>query len=460
MAGIGFKLQKILSNESYSNLLQGYFYSAVVSSGPVLFTIFSLTILGVISSSKVSHHELQVFRTLVVYIYGTSLVISSPFQMVLTRYMADRIFIKDYSALVPSFVGVSILSTVVHAVIGYIAVKALNFDFGTSVATVALFANVGIIWIAMITISASKDFVWIVKSFMYGSILSLVAGYLLGTRFQLMGLVMGFCLGQILIVIMLSVQIFTEFEYRNRLEFYFLEYFKKYTALAFIATLFNIGIWGDKVVFWFTRETSQQVHSFLRASYVYDVPIFLSYLFIVPALAMFTIQVETSFYIHYKKYFLSILNRHPYSSLIERQNNIINDLKLSMGRILVLQGTISVVGIFLSEKIYNYIGISSINLGVFQIAILAVFLLALLQILLIITLYFDYRTDALILSGTFALTNILFTIVSIWMGFSYYGYGILFSCLTSLVVGFVLFNYRLRSLIYYTFINQKIIVND
>ena len=91
---------------------------------------------------------------------------------------------------------------------------------------------------------------------------------------------------------------------------------------------------------------------------------------------------------------------------------------------------------------------------------MAVFLLALLQILLIITLYFDYRTDALILSGTFALTNILFTIVSIWMGFSYYGYGILFSCLTSLVVGFVLFNYRLRSLIYYTFINQKIIVND
>ena len=457
MAGIGFRLEKILSKDSYTHLLQGYAYSAIVSAGPLLFTIFSIAILGIISMAHISVHDIITFRTLVVYIYGISLITSSPAQMIITRYMADRIFLEDYKAIVPSFIGVIIISIILHAIIGYIGIQFLDLGFGVEVTAVVLFINVGTLWIAMIVLSAAKEFTKIVRSFAYTSVLGVVTGYFLGKYLGLIGLVVGFTLGHCLLVILLTVQIFNEFEYRKRIEFYFLEYFKKYAALGFISLLYNIGIWSDKFIFWFSPETSVEVHSFLRAAPVYDAPVFLAYLLIVPTLAMFTIKIETSFYYHYKKYFLAILNKHPYYAIEERRKNIVSDLKLSLGRLIVMQGTITLAALLFAPKIYTYLKLSSMNLGIFHIVILATFLQALLHVLLIIMLYFDFRTDALIMSASFAVSNILLTLLSIHMGFSYYGYGYFGACLTALTVGFALFNYRLRSLNYYTFVGQKIV---
>lgn len=460
MAGIGFRLEKILSKNSYINLLEGYAYSAIVSAGPMLCTIFSVAVLNIIAMGSLNQNEATIFRTLIVYVYAFSLITSSPFQMVITRYMADRIFLKDYQAIIPSFVGITIISTIINAGIGYVAVQYLGVDIATAITAVVLFVIIGIIWIAMIALSAAKEFLHIIRSFFIGSLVSIGAGYWLGTYYGLIGLLSGFTIGQTLLAILLLVQLFTEFSYRNRVEFYFLEYFRKYTSLAFIAAFYNIGIWADKFTFWFTAETGERVHKFLFCSPVYDTPLFLAYLFIVPSLAMFTIRIETSFYMHYRKYFLSILNKHPFSSLQERQQNIINDLKLSIGRMIVLQGTITILGVFLAPKIYNYLGMSSINLGVFQIAIVATFMQALLQTLLIMMLYFDFRTDALLMSMLFAVSNTLFSMKSIEMGFSYYGYGYFLSCFVTLFFGFLLFNYRLKNLLFYTFTSQKIIIHE
>ncbi|MFH1653651.1 MAG: exopolysaccharide Pel transporter PelG [Pseudomonadota bacterium] len=459
MAGIGFRLEKILSRNSYLNLLEGYAYSAVVSAGPVLFTIFSILILTILSYGKMDPYDVTVFRTLVVYIYGFSLILSSFSQMVLTRYIADRIFVKDFKALIPAFVGLLCMSILLHAIVGVTGSLFLDLGFGIEITAIVLFITIGISWIAMILLSGAKEYIRIVHSFMVGSILSIFAGFFLGKYFGLLGLLSGFTVGQVTLVILLVVQVFTEFDFRKRIEFYFFQYFRKYTALAFIATFYNIGVWGDKFVFWFSPETRDYVHGFLYASPSYDVPVFLAYLFIVPSLAMVTIRVETSFYIHYKKYFLSILNKHPYVSLDERRKNILKDLYLSLGRMLVFQGTITLIGIVFSNSIYERVGMSAMGLAIFQVVILATFLQSLLLPLLLMMLYFDFRLDALIMSAIFAITNIVLSRLSIELGYSYYGYGYLGSCFLALLTGFILFNYRLKHLLFYTFVSQRIIVH-
>jgi uncharacterized membrane protein len=460
MAGIGFKLEKILSKNSYLSLFEGYVFSSIVSAGPLLMTIASIGLLSLISLGSIDPADVMVFRMIVVYIYGASLISSSCAQMIITRYMADRIFLKDFRSLAPAFVGVMLLSIVLHAVIGCIAAPYLELNFATSATAVVLFICIGIIWIAMIALSAAKEFVRIAKSFFFGMALSVAAGYFLGKHYGVLGLTAGFTVGQVLLVILLVLQIFSEFDYRNRVEFYFLSYFKKFTSLAFIATLYNIAVWADKFIFWFSPETGQTISGFLHASYIYDAPVFLAYLFIVPSLAMFTIRIETSFYVAYKKYFLSILENHPRASVDERRENILDVLKLSLGRMIVFQGTITVVGLVASASIYDYLGLSAINLGIFQITILSTFILALLQSLLILMLYFDYRMDALVMSSLFAATNIVFTLISIRLGFSYYGFGFFASCFVSLIAGFILFNYRLRKLLFHTFVSQKIVVRE
>jgi uncharacterized membrane protein len=460
MAGIGFKLEKILSKNSYLNLLEGYLYSTMVSAGPIIATIFSIGVITFIAMGEINRIDIVIFRTLVVYIYAISLIISSSSQMIITRYMADRIFLKDYEALVPAYAGITIFSIFLYLVIGIIGCRFIDLDLSSEIIAVVLLTTVGIIWIAMIALSAAKEFQRIARSFMYGAIVSVSAAYYLGIYLGILGLLTGFTAGMILLAVLLSVQIFNEFPYRHKLEFYFLSYFKQFPELAFIATFFNIGVWADKFVFWASPATRDHIHASLYASYIYDVPVFLAYLFIIPSLAMFTIRIETSFYVAYKKYYMSILNNHPFFSLEERRKNIVDVLKLSLGRMIAFQGTITIIGLIAAPAIYEWLGMSAINLGIFQISILSTFLLSLMLALLILMLYFDYRLDALFMSACFAVTNTAFSLISIKLGFSYYGFGYFFSTLVSLIVGFLLFNYRLYSLHYYTFVRQRVVVHE
>lgn len=457
MAGIGFRLEKILSRNTYASLIEAYGYAGVVSAGPLLCTIVTIAALMLIMPSVMVWEELLIFRTLVVYIYGASLITTSVVQMIITRFMSDRIFIGDYRAIVPAFVGAILPSLVCHAVVGAVAVWFLHLGLAASVTAVVLFLAIGVIWIAMIVLSAAKEFAWITRSFAAGSLVSVGAGYLLGKSLGLVGLLSGFTVGQVLLVSLLLAQVFAEFEYRRRVEFLFLSYFRDYASLIFIATLYNIGIWVDKVLFWFSPGTGDQIHAYLRASSIYDVPVFVAYLLIVPSLAMFTVRIETDFYVHYKKFYLAILAKHPLSALEERRQNIVGSLRLGMGRLVVLQATLTLVGLFLAPKVYPYLGMSAVNLGVFQIAILATFLQALLLALLIVILYFDFRADALVLSILFAASNTLLTWLSIRMGFPWYGYGYFGSCLLSVVVGFLLLDHRLKHLLFYTFVGQKVV---
>lgn len=459
MAGIGFRLEKILSRDSYSHLLKGYGYSAVVSAGPLLCSVFSIALLVIIAPRNVSSTEILVFRTLVVYAFGLSLIATSPAQMVITRYMADRIFLNDMQALIPALVGLLAIMLPAHAVLGALLIPLAKLSFAASATAVLLFLLTGIIWIAMIALSAAKEFIWIVQSFFAGAIVSVAAGHALSSHMGFLGLLGGFTLGQALLATLLVVQIFVEFDFRRNAEFDFLDSFRCFPGLAFIATLYNIGIWADKVIFWFSPQTGIPLHAELRISPVYDVPVFVAYLLVIPSLAMFTVRIETDFYVHYKKYFLSILNKHPLSSLEERRQNIVNTLRQSMGRLLALQGAITAIALFAAPMVSSRLGMTPINLHIFQVAILATFLQAMLQPLLLIMLYFDFRSDAVLTAAIFAATNIVLTHLSILWGPAWYGYGYFGSCLLSLAVGYVIFNARLKRLLFYTFTNQKVIVH-
>ena len=74
-----------------------------------------------------------------------------------------------------------------------------------------------------------------------------------------------------------------------------LGYFKKYPSLALIGLLYNLGIWGDKLMFWWVAENREQISGALYAAPQYDVAIYLSLLSIVPGMAVFFLKLETEF---------------------------------------------------------------------------------------------------------------------------------------------------------------------
>src|SRR5687767_8615886 len=104
MAGIGFELGKILAKPGYANLFRAYGYAALIGSGPWVFSILSLALLGILLRGTTAREELDLFFLAVTYIYGFSLIMTGPTQMVLTRYAADRHFDGQRNRIFPAIV--------------------------------------------------------------------------------------------------------------------------------------------------------------------------------------------------------------------------------------------------------------------------------------------------------------------------------------------------------------------
>ena len=69
--------------------------------------------------------------------------------------------------------------------------------------------------------------------------------------------------------------------------------------------------------------------------------------------------------------------------------------------------------------------------------------------------YLDKRIVALFLTALFALLNFLFSLLTIHLGATWYGYGFTVSLLITVVVGFYLLDRKLDILEYETFMLQK-----
>ena len=67
MAGIGFELRKILAKPGYLNTLRAYGYAALISSGPWVLSIVSLSFLGIVCRGMASDKQMELVFSSVTY---------------------------------------------------------------------------------------------------------------------------------------------------------------------------------------------------------------------------------------------------------------------------------------------------------------------------------------------------------------------------------------------------------
>ncbi|MFP4520780.1 MAG: exopolysaccharide Pel transporter PelG [Fibrobacterota bacterium] len=457
MAGIGFRLQKILRDGTYSGSLKAYLYAAAVSSGPWLFTVISVGILGFFSYTRFQSETSFLFRTVLVYTFAFSLIITGTLQMVITRYLSDRFFSRDYDAVLPTYIYGSAAVTISQSITAWIFYSFTGLDLSSKVAGTILYTAVCNIWMAMIFLSALRNYRSILRAFASGSFFSAFAGLFFGIHYGITGLIGGFASGQILILVLLSKAVFSEFKLRKNLNREFFHYFTEYPRLIFIGLFYNLAIWIDKLIFWFSESTGTNLQGPFFYSKIYDAPMYLAYLSIIPALSLFIIRVETSFYNHYRDFYGAIQNRLPLRIINEKKNLMTESIFLSIQRLFKVQGAVTAAFIIFSPLIIKILKMNWDQLPVLRIGALTAFIHSLLLILSIIILYFDFRKLCLGTSALFLISNALFTMVSIKAGPRYYGYGYFFSAFITLIISFLLFALKMRKLEYITFMKQPVI---
>ncbi|SDK82206.1 Uncharacterized membrane protein [Maridesulfovibrio ferrireducens] len=456
MAGIGFELRRMLGKDSYLSEMSAYLYAAMVSSGPWLMSVLCLSILGLYSYSGFSRLDQEIFRTTIVYVYAFTLVYVGYIQLVVTRYLADKFYLGEERITLTAFFSSSILVLIVGSIIGIGGLWTFELTITYKIIAVVLFLIVAMIWLAMIFLSAVKDFRSIVQAFAIGTSISVGAAFLLYPVMGLNGYLLGYTFGQAVIYFWLLARLLAEFPARRVWDWGMLSYFLKYWELALIGMLFNLAIWIDKILFWFAPD-SRMVVPYLRTHDMYEGPIFFAYLTIVPTLAIFLVKIETKFYEHYHDYFAKIISKKNLSSILEEKKGMVLMLKESLREILIVQGSLTLLCLFMASDFIEIVGLSPIQKPLLQIALIGSLMQVMLSVAVIILFYFDLRKEVLLITLIFLFSNAGLTLLSMKLGFTFYGYGYCYSCFISLLCAYYFVSKSVTDLEYITFAGQPII---
>ena len=456
MAGIGFELRKILKRDNLSSLLQAYSYAALISSGSWVLSIVGILIIGVMSYAVVVPNTIVVqFQVSVTYVISLSLIFTGIFQLALTRFTADQLFQKNVDMILPNFHAVSLTVTLIGGGAGLACVMFLFPEQSVlyRLLLLAAFVIMCNIWIATIFLSGIKQYQAIVWLYLIGYAITVAAALAL-RRAGLEGLMGGFVIGQAAMMMGMMALILRNFSSDRFISF---EFFRKelmYPSLMAVGFLYNAAIWVDKYMFWLNADTSQRIIGPLRASVIYDLPVFLAYLSIIPGMAIFLLRMETDFVEYYDAFYEAVRTGASLETIEKHRNGMVETVRLGIFEIIKIQAIATLLLIVTGEAILKWLGISTLYLPLLFVDIIAAGLQVVLLGILNVFFYLDKRKIVLWLCIAFVTLNIGLTWLSLQFSPAYYGYGFAVSVLLVVLAGCVLLSRKLAVLEYETFMLQ------
>jgi len=455
MAGIGFELRKLLRRESYVGLLQAYGFASIIGSGPWVLSILGVMLVGIISLGLVFPTYLIVqFLVSITYLMAASLIFTGFLQLMFTRYVADRLFENKSHIILANLIGALTLITFVGGTLG-IVILFLLFDQDIFYRALMLssFIVLSNIWIVVVFLSGMKAYKKILTVFFVGYSVTVIASISLQV-YGLNGLLSGFLIGQTVLLFSMFALVVYEYPGKILISFDFLNRKKIFISLAFTGILYNLGIWIDKFIFWFTPITSEPVIGPLRASVIYDIPIFLAYLSIIPGMAVFLVRMETDFAEAYNKFYTSVRDGDTLEHIEYLKDEMVLTIRQGIYEIFKVQGITVVLLYLLGAKILVWVGISPLYINLFQIDIVAVGIQVLLLSILNVLFYLDFLMIAFYLCFLFVFSNAILTFITIELGPQFYGYGFALSLALTSLVGLAVVSRKLDRLEYETFMIQ------
>lgn len=456
MAGIGFELRRLLKRENLLGLLQAYGYAGVISSGPWVLSIIGILIIGVLSYAiVVPDSRIVQFQVTVTYIIAVSLIVTGAFQLSFTRFSADRLFEKRDDIILTNFHAVALAVTVLTGTIG---VGAALFLFPEQTLLYRLMAVAGFvimsnIWIATIFLSGMKHYREIVWLYFVGYTVTVIAALALRVL-GLEGLLIGFVIGHAVLLLGMMSLIFRNYSAERFMSFEFFRRDMVHGELIWIGVFYNLGVWVDKFMFWYTPETSQHVIGPLRASLIYDLPVFLAYLSIIPGMAIFLVRLETDFVEYYDAFYDAVRSGGSLETIEEYRNGMVETVQLGIYEIVKIQ-TIAVLFLIVAgEAILKWLSISTLYLPLLYIDVVAAGLQVVFLGIVNVFFYLDKRRVVLVLTGLFVILNLVLTAATFALGPAFYGYGFAFALLVVVMLGAWQLSRTVGRLEYETFMLQ------
>ncbi|MCX7891098.1 MAG: exopolysaccharide Pel transporter PelG [Burkholderiales bacterium] len=456
MAGIGFELRKLMRKGTYAGLFRAYAYAGVVSAGPWVLSIVAILVIGVMSLAVVSPEVLITqFQVSVTFLLVSSIIFTGPVQLAFTRWVADRLFEKKDALVMPNFMGLLLCVMAAAGTTGIVLLFALFGGLSDMYRVLMLsgFVILCCVWTTTIFLSGMKRYRAIVSLFALGYSITVAAALALrplGTE----GLLFGFVIGHFVLLTGMVTLVIREFPAPRLVAFDFARRGAMFPALAASGLLYHLGIWADKFIFWYSPETGSRVIGPLHASVIYDMPVFLAYLAIIPGMAVFLVRIETDFAEYFEKFYEAVRAGSSIDFIEGMREEMVFTIRQALAEIVKIQGMAVLVVFATGAWVLARLGISELYLPLLYINVVSAGLQVVLLGILTVCYYLDKRAAVVGLTALLVTANVALTLATLALGAPWYGYGFAAALLVTVVAGVRVLESKLGRLEYETFMLQ------
>ena len=451
MAGIGFQLRRFTEEGTLRGFLKGYYNAALVAAGPWVITVFTLIAIQFLMRQTAARTDL--FLETIIYIYAFSLITTAPFQLIITRYLADQLDAQKMDAHIPCLLSISSVSCIVHWLVGFFFFSSVEVSWLYSMVSASLFAMVSLVWLMMAFVGAVRAFHLVAKAFVAGTIVSIGMAYWLGMEIGDEGYLLGFLLGNAVIVLVCLTALAREFDSGASFNFDWLVYFREAPSLAIAGVLYYLAVWSSIMLYWFAVGDPVQPHV-LFAYEPLDLSSFYAQMTIIPAVTIFYVHNETNFYEDYRGYYNAVLTKRNLSFIEKQKDILVENLKDAFVNLTLIQAVVTFTTVCFARPIQQFLELSDHERQLFVNMCLGAFPQAILLFVMVILFYFQFYKEAAVTSALALIGCLGAGVWTLYAGENTYGLGLLVGTLLGTIVGFYLLFDRLERLEFLTFSSQ------
>ncbi len=464
MAGIGFELKKLFVKKGILNTTKAYGYATVICAGPMLLgVLLLLCIMGLCSYFGVEKGTRELLVCMITYTLLASVTVSSFFSMVVTRYIADMLFEDKNEAILPSFWGSTVVLMMSSSILYGIFLLFSGATFLQGLLLFIFVNELSITWNAMSYLTAIKDYKGIFLSFFAAVLVATVMGIivlLLGLP-PIEGLLIAVTMGYGVMVIWNVILLHRYFPCKNLDSFTFMKWLDSFFYLALSGLFMNIGMFAHLVIMWFSK-IGVQVHGLFYGAPWHDVPALLAFMTALMTTVNFVVSVEVNFYPKYRNHYSLYNDKGTISDIKQSEKEMLLTLKTEIFYTSLKQLLFSAVCIAVGGYLLDMLplGFNEIMRGYFRTLCVGYGLYAIGNMLMLILLYFTDYKGAMLVTSVFAVTSVVFTVISLFFPIEYYGFGFLLSAMVFTIVTVIRLDYFTKRLPYYILAVQPLVAED
>jgi uncharacterized membrane protein len=445
MAGIGWKLQRMIDHGSLAGTIAAYLTGVAVTSAPWLLTTAVLTSLRLVARHATGNFAgIERFLTVV---YAVTVVLSAPVHVVVSRYTADRLYDHHIDRIAAPLRRAAALTVAGFALIGVVLVVALRLPLSMALVGPPLTAIIGAQWLMLSVGGGMMSPVVLLRAFFIGAPLSLVAALAVERAAPIggAGYLFGFAAGQVVTLALLVRGVARALPAAADESARLLPAFAEYRLLAWSAFAYYVSIWADKIVVYLVKGAD--------AAAFYAAIAAVAWFSVIPAFAWIYVQVETAFYQRFRSFYVELEAGASLRDLKQHAEMISEEAKRILRGSAAVQIGATTLVVAAAPRIVQAVGLSPDAGPLFRLAAIgaAMQVFCLLEVLLLT--YFDLRRDALAICGCLLGGVITLTLVCSALHWPPV-VGHMVACGISALLGLVLVRRRLQTLVLDTFQSQ------